>query len=276
MWRVVELERGREDGWLRLAPRPEDPRVLAAADGDRIVAHDRRVTRVDGAGRERWERTLPAIPGEALVSGDRLLLLTRSLDYHAWGHLGPALLFDLAGGEPVAELRGERGAALADGSFVLGLGGYDVFDAWRHDRDGRLTDTWRSFGHFVADPDGGVRVVECDRRIRTASRVVRLLADGRIERGPALVDGQSPRPVVLHDGTIVVLDAGRLRAVDRALAATDLAELAPVPQAETWRFAGELLLEGGLLRVALVERPRDPPLTYTSSRWTFRLSATPG
>jgi hypothetical protein len=273
-WRVRELERRHEDGWIRLtgADPAGDPRVLAHVGDDRIVADGSRVERTDAEGRSRWAHTCAGKPQEVYVSGDRLLVTTSSLDYHAWGFLGPALLLDLDRGTLVAELRGNRGAGVGGGRFVVGLEGYGVFDTWLHDRDGTVLTSWRSYGHYVADPDGTVRVVECDRSTPTDSRVVRLLLDGAIERGPRLVDSQSPSPVTLDDDTIVVLDAGVLRVVDRGLHDWTLAELMPIPSEQTWRFFGELRLDGDRLTVAIAERSSDPPLTYTTHRWTFTLT----
>jgi hypothetical protein len=271
-WRIAELDHRREEGWLRLAPDSTGPRVLAQADGDRIVVHDRQVTCIGSGERWRWTYTCQGLPQDAHVSTDRLLVTTHSLDYHAWGLLGPALLLDLDDGAVVAELRGERGAALDGGRFVLGLEGYDVFNTWMHDRDGTLLATWRTYGHYVVDPDQGIRVVECDRRVPTRSRVVRLLPAGLIEPGPHLVHGQVPRPIVLGDGTIVLLDAGVLRAVDRGLNDTVLAKLLPIPAHEAWRFSGELALDGDRLSVALAERARDAPTEYTTHRWTLVLT----
>jgi hypothetical protein len=239
------------------------------------MADERRIERINAEGRSRWAHTCAGTPQEAHVSGDRLLVTTCSLDYHTWGNLGPALLLDLDQGTLVAELRGDRGAGVAGGRFVVGLEGYGIFDTWLHDRDGTVLASWPSYGHYVADPDGTVRVVECDRRIPTDSRVVRLLPDGAIERGPRLVDSTSPSPVALDDGAIVVLDAGVLRAVDRGLHGWILAELMPIPSDETWLFSGELRLDGKRLTVTMVERSPEPPLTYTTHRWAFALTRHP-
>lgn len=268
-WRLTELDSQHQDGWVRLAEAEAGTRVIARVGGDRIVATFREVRRVDASGRLRWFSTCAGLPEQAHVSGDRLLVTTRSVDYHAWGVLGPALLLDLDDGTLVAELRGDRGAALPGGRFLLGLEGYDLFDTWLHNRAGTLLETWRSYGHYVVDQGGDVRVVECDRRSPTGSRVVRLLPGGVIEPGPQLVDGRVPSPVVLDDRTIVLLDAGVLRAVDHALGDRVLATLLPVPPSEGWRFFGELALDGERLTVAVAEQARDQPSDYTTRLWTF-------
>lgn len=282
-WRVEVLDHHVLDGamWgearevvLPLAQRAQ-PVVLADVGDGRIVSDGQDLARIDADGRRRWRHACAGKPHEAhVVSEDRLSALTYSLDYHAWGFLGPALLFDLDSGQLIAELRGERGVAVDGGRFLLGLEGYDNFDTWLHDRDGTLLTTWRSYGHYVPDPDGTVRVVECDRNIPTDSRVVRLLPDGGIERGPRLSDSTVPRPVVLPDGTIVVLDAGVLRVVDHRLQDTVLAELLPVPPRETWRFSGELSLAGDRLTVTLRERSPEVPISYVT--WTLSLELAEG
>ncbi|MFE7838645.1 hypothetical protein ACFU53_22095 [Streptomyces sp. NPDC057474] len=274
-WRVEVLSHHRLDGPMAPAARevvlPLEPtvrRVVLADVGDgRIVGEGQDLASIGADGRERWRHRCAGKPHEAHVSGNRLLALTYSPDYHAWGFLGPALLFDLDSGRQIAELRGERGSPVGGGRFVLGLGGYDVFDTWLHDRDGTLLTTWRSYGHYVPDLDGTVRVVERGRS--KASRVVRLLPDGGIERGPRLSHGQVSRPVVLADGTIVVLDAGVLRAVDRRLQDTVLAELLPVPPDEAWRFHGELSLVDDRLTVTVQERSREVPISHVTRTWSL-------
>ncbi|HEX6339466.1 hypothetical protein [Umezawaea sp.] len=207
------------------------------------------------------------------MSADRVLVLTDSLDYHPWGLLGPALLLDLRTGERIAELRGERGAAVGGGRFLLGLEGYDVFDTWLHDRDGALVTTWRTYGHYVVDGDGGgdgVRVVECDRRQPTRSAVVRLLPDGGLDRGRALRHGQVAAPVVLRDGTVVVFDGGVLVAVDRELRGTVLAEVLDMG-GEFWRFTATLELREDVLAVTVVERDRTTSSVCSTHRIAYRL-----
>ncbi|QPP05692.1 hypothetical protein G4Z16_03995 [Streptomyces bathyalis] len=256
-------------------PVRESADLLAVLGGDRIVADGEHVARLGCDGNPKWRRGYGSRPRSGHISGDRLLVLSDSFDYHAWGHLGPALLLDPDDGRLVAELRGERAASLGGGRFVLGLEGYDVFDTWLHERDGSQSGTWRSYGHYVPDPDGTIRVVECDRRTPTSSRVVRLLKDGGIERGTRLSGGQVPPPVVLADGTLVVLDAGVLRAVGRDLDDSILAELLPVPPGETWRFRGELALSGDRLTVTVEERHAGEATGSTRRRWTLRVSRRP-
>jgi hypothetical protein len=220
-----------------------------------------------------WRHECGARPRAAHVSADRVLVLTDSLDYHAWGHLGPALLLDLRTGSRVAVLRGERGAALSGGRFLLGLEGYDAFDTWLHDRDGGLVTSWRTSGHYVVDADAGgdgVRVVECDRRQPTGSAVVRLLADGTVLRGCPLRNGHAPAPVVLPDGTVVVFDGGALVAVDRDLRGTVLAEVLDLGD-ESWRFAATLGLRDDVLVVTVVERDHATSPAYSTHRFVYRL-----
>ena len=252
---------------------PLDVRV--SVDGDRITADGEHVVRLDADGHVKWRTPTGNRPRSAHVSGDRLLVLTDSFEYHAWGFLGPALLLDLAEGRLVAELRGERCAPLGDGRFVLGLEGYDAFDTWLHERDGSRIRTWRSYGHYVPDPDGTVRVVECDRRSPTSSRVVRLLPDGTVTRGPQLTVGQTPAPAVLPDGTLVVLDAGVLRTVDCGLHSGTPVALLPVPPAEAWRFHGELALADDQLTVTISERDASDPRISTTRKWTLTVRERP-
>ncbi|AWW41398.1 hypothetical protein [Streptomyces cadmiisoli] len=224
---------------------------------------------VDSAGRTRWTHRCAGRPNAAHVSGDRVLVTTDSLEYTPWGLLGPALLLDLADGRLVAELRGRRAAARGGGRFVLGLEGYDVFDTWEYDRDGTLTDSWRSYGHYVVGT--GLRVVEADRSIPTDGRVVRLLPGGVVERGPRLSDPQPPEPLVLGDGTILVLDRWALRAVGRGLDSAVLAELAPADKKVDARTVRALRRDGDRIAVVVRERDADEPTRYTVDTWTFGL-----
>lgn len=272
-WQVTQLEHRRDDGPRLSVPGKAASAVqeLARAGDDRIVADGRQIRRLSADGQARWTHSCASRPREAYTSEDRLLVVTYSLDYTEWGILGPAFLIDLGDGSLVAELRGEHGAPVGGGRFVLGLEGYDFFHTWLHDRAGATLMTWRSYGHYVVDPGGSIRVIECDRSNPTRSRVVRLLPGGEIERGPELSDGQVSRPLVLDDGTAVFIDRGLLRAVGRDLHGTVLATLLRVAPGETYRFRDKLGLDGDLLTVTVEERTRDAPVRYTTDRWTFRL-----
>ena len=249
-------------------------RVLASVTDGFVLGSVGRIACVDGAGGSVWPsvRSCGSNPTSAIVSGDRLLVLTNSLDYTAWGYLGPALLLELRDGSQIAELRGARGAAFGGGSFILGLEGYDVFDTWLHGPDGRLLQQWRSYGHYVVDPDQSVRVVERDRTTPTRSRVVRLLRSGLIEQGPALQDSQASSPVKLDDGTILFLDGGTLMAVDPALVESKPTCLLPMPAGEMWRYDAWLALEGDVLFVVIRERTREAPIVYTARFWSLRVA----
>ncbi|MFE9467540.1 hypothetical protein ACFYNW_28485 [Streptomyces virginiae] len=272
-WRasVVEYRRGAGRpayGASRAAGQP-----LAQRDGLSVLGGPGEVRCVDSSGRVLWTAACAGVPNAAHVSGGRVLVTTDSFDYTPWGHLGPALLLDLADGAPIAELRGASGAVLSGGRFFLGLEGYDVFDTWEYDRDGALVDSWRSYGHYVTGT--GIRVVETDRSLPTRSRVVRLLPGGAVERGPSLTDPLCPEPVVLADGTILVLDAGVLRAVDRRLGDAVLAELLPVDPDRARRYRGGLRRSGDRLTVTLAEEDRDRPGKHVLHTWTLALRPGP-
>ncbi len=86
-----------------------------------------------------------------------------------------------------------------------------------------------------------------------------------------LTDPQVPRPLVLADGTILVLDAGVLRAVDRRLEDAVLAELLPVDPEHAWRYDGVLRRSGDKLKVTVGERHPDHPGKHTVHTWTLAL-----
>jgi len=250
------------------------PRLLAGANDDIVVARDQQVALVDSAGALRWPAPLRCAgrPNRAFLSENRLLVTTFSLEYHAWGNLGPALLIDVSTGALITELRGAEGAALSAGRFVLGLEGYDTFDSWLYAADGEPLQQWRSFGHYIVDPDETIRVLELDRRDPTSSRIVRLHPDGEIERGPQLADGQISPPLVLEDGTALFVDRGRLHAVDRQLRAEVLIELLEIAQDDPWRFTAHLSMADALLHVSISERTARSPIVYTIRRWALELT----
>ncbi|WP_190620840.1 hypothetical protein [Streptomyces venezuelae] len=268
-WRVTVRARGRKAGLPPGGSPSAGGRPLARRQDLRIHGTAGRISCVDDSGRTRWTALCSGIPNAAHVSGGRVLVTTDSLAYTPWGNLGPALLLDLADGSRIAELRGARGAALGGGRFVLGLEGYEAFDTWAYDRDGTLYDSWRSYGHYVVGT--GIRVVETDRNVPTSSRVVRLLPGGTVERGPALTDPQAPEPLVLQDGTILVLDAGVLRAVGRRLEETVLAELQPIEPQDAWRHHGALHRTGDGITVTVTEQHPDRPGEYAHRTWTLTL-----
>jgi hypothetical protein len=249
-------------------PEIPPPERVALRDGQ-LVFQDLRLSRLDAQGDVLWQLHLPARPRRLHRQGNRAMLLTRTDEYHSWGYLGPALLLDLESGNILAELRGERGLALPDQRFLLGLEGYDCFDTWLYDAQGTQLQQWRSYGHYFADPDGSIRVCECDRSSPTNSNIVRLHLDGRIERGPALRDGQIPRPVELPDGDLILLDEGYLRRVDRSLQHDYSLHLQPfiawsaVSQSALW-------IEDGHLQVASIARGVDPE-QHQVHHWTIQL-----
>ncbi|MFJ5707550.1 hypothetical protein [Streptomyces sp. NPDC093105] len=268
-WRAKAVGHRRAEG-----PPPYEwalcPGEPLARSGEFAVHGGDGEVRVTGAeGRTLWTHTFAGRPNAAHVSGGRVLVTTDSLEYTPWGFLGPAYLLDLADGRLVAELRGERGAALGGGRFLLGLEGYGIFETRAYDRDGAETDHWPSYGHYVVG--SGVRVVEADRRLPTRGRVVRLLPGGTVVPGPRLSDPQPPRPVVLPDGTVLVLDGGVIRAVGRDLGTTVLAELKPPTDTRTLRT---LRWDGAELTATVAEPHPADPARHTVGTWTFRLSPT--
>ncbi|MCU7826554.1 hypothetical protein [Kitasatospora sp. DSM 101779] len=270
-WRATVLDHVAAVGEPPYDLRPRTDGPLARRGELRIHGAEGEVRCTDDTGRTRWAHRCEARPNAAYVSRGRVLVTTDSLRYTAWGFLGPALLLDLADGHLVAELRGDRGAVLRGGRFFLGLEGYGCFDTWEYDRDGTEVDAWRSFGHFVTG--SGIRVVEQDRRNPTRSRVVRLLPGGVVEAGPALTDPTVPRPVVLEDGTVLVIDDGLVRAVGRGLEHTVLAELTSVPPDGRHRYISALRREGDRLTAIVAERDPADHQRHTVHTWTLALHA---
>ena len=186
------LRDGRDRSSFTVFPTETESRVLARIDGGFALSHEQTLRCVDDAGRDRWPpRHLASVPQSALAAGDRLLVLTRSVHYTSWGYLGPALLVDLVDGSLVAELRGDLAAVTADGRFLLGLAGYDVFHTWLHGRDGVLVRTWPTTGHAIPDPDGSIRIILCQM-----IRIHRLDVDGSVHYGDSIAEGHPSVPVM--------------------------------------------------------------------------------
>jgi hypothetical protein len=224
----------------------------------------------EASGVVRWSRAIDAVPMAAHVSGDRLLVTTNSLEYHAWGHLGPALLLDLNSGQLLKELFGARGAALSEGHFVLGVEGYDHFDTWLYGPSGDVIQQWRSFGHYVVDDGSSIRVIECDRRRPTRSRVARLSADGKVFRGDRLAHGQVSPPLLIDEGRALLVNGGVLTLLSDDLALLPLVDLLEIPEEANWLFSSEFAGKDDHFTVAIFERG-ESSLEYQTHSWTFAI-----
>ena len=108
---------------------------------------------------------------------------------------------------------------------------------------------------------------------RRAERAAFAEAARRAGRSLWILHVQAPEPVVLPDGTVLVLDAGVLRAVDRRLGQTVLAELLPVQPRETWRYFGLLEHRGDRLTVTVAERDPHDHTRHTVHTWALALHA---
>ena len=117
-------------------------------------------------------------------------------------------------------------------------------------------------------------------RGHVATPAVGLGAEGAASRGGEIVVtcptvlGRAA-PVALDDGTLLFVDAGVLRAVDRNLKEQTLATLLNVPARECWRFRADISLDGSLLEIEIRERSDDMPIEYTHHRWLLELARSP-
>jgi len=268
------IEQSRSSSELRQTKRFQGwnthERIIENGD-TKVFWKNQEIILVNQNGDDLWPSPVPFpnVPMDIHSSGDRLLVLTGTLEYHAWGFLGPAILMRKDDGSTIAELKGERGANYGEGCFILGLEGYDTFDTWLHDRDGSLLQQWRSYGHYAVDQDGSVRVLECDRRMPTESRVVRLMRDGSIKRGSRLVECQISPPVILDDGTLVFIDHGVLRSVDRSLREETIVDLLKIPADDERTYDAELVLTDHTLSVEISEKIDSTTNLY--HRWLIEL-----
>lgn len=248
-------------------------KLLERNNSDLIVANNKELCLIDSQGNSLWKDVLncPGVPNNAWVSDGRLLVTTNSEDYHAWGHLGPSILVDLTKGVIITELRGRHGEALSNGKFLLGLEGYDVFDTWLYDSDGRLVQQWNSYGHYVVGDNDEIRVIEQDRKMPTSAKVVKLKPDGRIEKGPELKACFASNPISLDNGDVIFENSGELRIVDPDLTEVAKLQLKNISEGESWRFHSRISSNENMFKVCILERSAEPPIEYQIHEWLIEL-----
>ncbi|MCO7224411.1 hypothetical protein NH399_08865 [Pleionea sp. CnH1-48] len=202
----------------------------------------------------------------AQLTESRVIITSFSLDYHAWGTLGPVYLLNKEDGALIKELKGETAATLANGDFLLGLEGYDLFDTWLYDCDGNQKQQWKSYGHYVVDKND-IIVLEADRRNPTQAHVVRLKSDGSIEKGVDLHCGSVSEPIVLKDRSIAFIDSGNFRVVNRELEEIAIEPLIAIDKDNAYRFISDLYFESNQIRINIYERENKSPYNYKLHSW---------
>lgn len=248
-------------------------KLLVAQNENLIVSNKKELALVDVHGNSIWKKNIncPGMPNNAWISGDRLLVTTNSEHYHAWGHLGPALLIDLEKGTIINELRGSQGEALANGEFLLGLEGYDVFDTWMYDGNGKVMKQWRSYGHYIIGEKNDIRVVEQDRTHPTHAHVVRLNPDETIQRGAKLDTSFASKPIVFNNGDIVFINSGKIKIVDLELNLKQEWELLKIDKSESWRYIPKIRFFESNLKIEIFERTKELPIQYHKYEWLIEL-----
>jgi len=248
-------------------------KLLVAQNDKFIVSNKKELTLVDSCGNSVWEQNIncPGIPNNAWISGNRLLVTTNSEHYHAWGHLGPAVLIDLDKGIVLKELRGAQGAALSNGEFLLGLEGYDVFDTWMYDANGNVIKQWRSYGHYIIGEKNDIRIVEQDRNEPTNAYVVRLKLDGTIQKGVKLETSYASKPIVFTNGDIAFINSGKLKIIDSELNLKQELQLLKIDKSDSWRCIPKIRFHESKLKVEIFERTKELPVQYQKHEWLIEL-----
>jgi len=249
-------------------------KILIEIEGQKLIALDGEISLLNQDATPVWEKSfkIEGRPNRAFISKDRLLITSLTMDYHAWGVLGPAYLIDLNNGALVAELKGASGAALEGGRFILGLEGYGCFNTWLYDRDGSLVQEWPSYGHYVVGENDDIRVLEKDRTSPTQSRIVRLHFNGQIEKGPRLNEGLVSEPLILKDNSIILIDKGMLRIVDADLNQQYQKVLLEVPETDSSRFHSKIeFTKEGLISINIYEKSKEAPIKYKNNYWLISL-----
>lgn len=262
--------------------RPEKPEdlfsnwipLLEIPDTGFIVYHNLRLHFLDLAGKPIWEEPIrcAGVPDRAVISGNRLILTTKSEKYDsAWGYLGPVHLIDLEKGILIKKLIGERMEALTDGKFVLGLGGYNLFDTWLYDANGDRLQNWRSCGNYLVDGEE-ILVIENDWKRPTSAHLVKLLPNGEIIRGEQLKTSFSSQPVRLEDSDFAYENFGELKIADTGLEHIQSERFLQYDGSDSWKYQSNLAKEGEYFVLRITERTGDTPLTYTTHHWTLKIS----
>jgi hypothetical protein len=187
--------------------------------------------------------------------------------------LGPAILIDLSEGIIIKELTGKNGAALSNGNFLLGLEGYDVFDTWLYDSNGKLVQQWRSYGHYAIGSNDDIRIVEQDRSTPTNACVVKLKLDGRIEKGLKLKTCSASNPIILNNEDIIFENSGELIIVNLNLEVVARLQLKSISEKDSWRFHSNISLNEESLTVKILERLPEPSRDYQTHKWLIALKA---
>jgi hypothetical protein len=237
-----------------------------------IISNHKEVDFVDFNGNKIWESSIECsgIPNDAKVSSNRLIVTTNSEDYHAWGYLGLVTLIDLKKGEVIKELKGARAQSLDNGSFLLGLEGYDIFNTWLYDQDGILLKEWRSYGQYLVI-NKEIFVIEDDRRGNTSAHIVKLCSNGKIKKGKKLKTSSSSNPLLLDDETFIFENFGELSIINNNLIEIAKFKLFSYDEKQSWRFSSKISKEKDLFEVSILERKEELPLEYKTHNWKVKI-----
>lgn len=251
----------------------EKPTIFAEFSGKKVVLMDDGVILLNQLGEPDWETPfkINGRVNNVFVSKDRLLIFTNSNEYTSWGMLGPAFLVNLTDGTLVAELKGESGAALSNGYFLLGLEGYEYFNTWLINQEGEVISQWRSYGHYIVDENNDIRVVEKDRCIPTKSSIVRLKLGGEIERGPLLSEAQISAPLVLANNDLLIVDCGVVKIIDVDLKEQYQKILLPNLHIRNHEFQSHIEWCEGKILIEMYEKHNNPEHSYTKHSWLLSL-----
>ncbi len=243
-------------------------KLLGTYNDQWIVANGRELALVDASGNLLWKHKVlcPAMPECIWLSDERMLVKTKTEDYHVWGMLGPMLLVDLNEGTIIKELKGQHAASLPDGSFIVGLEGYGYFDSWLYDSAVAIRQHWKSYGHYIID-DTDIRVIEQDRNNPTHAHVVRLTLNGSIIKGPKLASSHASEPIVLGNKDVVFVNSGNIRIINAALEYVTTCSLLAISETESWRFSCNITYRDNLFVVDIYERTVDVPIQYFKHSW---------
>lgn len=252
----------------------KEPSILLQIGDNRLIELAGEISLCSKQNQAIWEKSfyISGQAAKAYISDDRILLLTRTKHYHAWGTLGPAFIINLLDGTLVKKLIGESGVALSGGRFLLGLEGYENFDTWLYDKNGQKIQAWRSYGHYIISKNDDIRILECDRIRPTSSRLVALKLDGQISEISSLNESPSGKPIVLPNSALVFLDCGVLRIFDNHDVEQVNLRLMDIPPDDLARFHWRIDFNEGALDINIYQREKNTPYQCFVHHWIIAIS----
>jgi hypothetical protein len=246
--------------------------LLGKLEDNLVVANGYELAIIDSVSNRIWNKQLicPGMPNKICISGKRMMVSTRTENYHSWGFLGPMILVNLEDGEIIKVLKGEEAAAFSGGRFIVGLEGYDYFHSWLYNSEGDIIQTWRSYGHYIIS-DNSIRVIEKHRMIPTNSHIVRLDLNGEIEKGTKLFSYETSEPIIFQNENFIFVNSGKLLVINSGLESILTLTLLNISENESSRFSSKVSFHNNRIDVDIYERSKEERTQYLRYHWLIEI-----